>query len=61
MVLLCTMCDVKLPNPGKISYPGSLQLLLHNLIPGVEYPEIFCYPVKASIHKSAYCFESNSN
>ena len=60
MVLLYTVCDVKLPNPGKFPYRGFPKGFLHDLIPSLPYPEIFSYPgnfsylIKASIFKSSY-------
>ena len=41
---------VKFPGYGKFSYPGKY-----------PYPIIFPYPVKASILKSEYLFESNDS
>ena len=47
--------------PGNIPNPGFLQEFLHNLIPGLPYPQKFPYPVIASVRKSAYLLESNNN
>ena len=72
MVLRYTVCDVELPYPGKFPCPGLLQGFLHDLILGhtnprnFSYPRIvhilqnFPFPVKASMHKSVYLFESNN-
>ena len=49
------------PYPGKVPHPGFLQGFLHDLILGLLYPGKSPYPVKDSIWKSAYFFESNNN
>ena len=48
MIIQCDIVyDVKLPYPGKISYPGFLPECLHIFIPGLIYPGKFPYPGKS--------------
>ena len=61
MTLQYTVCGDELPYPVKFPYPGYLQVFMHNLILGIQYPGKFSYPVKVSKHKSAYFFERNKN
>ena len=66
MFLRCTLCDVELPNPGNFPYTSFLQVLVHNLGLDLQYPENLAYsqkfpdPIKVSILKSAYFFESSN-
>ena len=61
MVLRYILCDFELPNPEKKLYPSFLQIFLHDLILYIPYPGKFPYPIKSSILKSAYFFESGNN
>ena len=60
MVLGYTVCDVYIPNPGNVLFPGFLQGFIHYLIPVIPYPGNFPYsgklpyPVISSIRKFTY-------
>ena len=61
MVIQYTVCDIDLPQSIKFPYLVNVQVLPHNLILENIFPVKFPYPVKASIRKSIYIFESNNN
>ena len=62
MVGSYSVCDFDIPYhvifpfPVIFPYPVNVQEILCNLIPGLPYPVLFTYLVKASICKSTYIF-----
>ena len=61
MVILYNVGDVECSYSVSFTYPFNIKEFIHYLILVLPYPVIFPYPIKVSVQKSAYFYESNNN